>query len=366
MSDLQLDSSKTTFEQLEKQYHNFMAPAVRVTINNKDAATKLGMAISNVSVDTTTGKSSDMASFTIVNGYDLVKREFEWENKLQLGNTVEVHMGYRDKLNLLFFGYITNIEYDFSSGDTPTISVTAMDISFFMMRDGEPKIWSNTTIEKVVRELGGKYGITNHSIRPTNKTEEKIAKNVESDYDFIMNEAKRLNYDFFVVGKRLYFRNKNEDTTPVMKLEWGKQLTSFRVEHDIADQVTKVVVIGKPKNKKTVFKATSTSVTKIGSNSKTGPNLLKKLGEFVEVLQRTVDDQADAQKQADARMQEHSEKLVVARGATIGLPELRAGRYITISGLGGSLNSTYYIEKAQHQYDSSGYKTSLTLKGNAV
>src|SRR5690606_4228913 len=108
MSNVQLDTSKTTFEQLESKYHNFMAPAIRVLVGNKDA-NKLGMAISNVSVDTTTGKSSDMANFTITNGYDLIKRDFEWKDRLQLGSPLEVHMGYRDKLTPLFFGYISNI-----------------------------------------------------------------------------------------------------------------------------------------------------------------------------------------------------------------------------------------------------------------
>lgn len=365
MTNVQLDSSKTTFDQLEQKYHNFIAPAVKVMVNNKDAA-KLGMAISNVSVDTTTGKSSDMASFTITNGYDLIKRDFAWQDQLQLGSPLEVHMGYTDRLTPLFFGYVSNIEFDFSTNDAPTISVTAMDISFFMMRGGEPQIWSNTSIDKVVRELAGKYGITSYSIKPTNKTEEKIVKNSESDHAFITNQAEKLNYSFFVVGKKLFFRGKDENSVPVMKLEWGKQLTSFRVEHDIADQVTKVVVIGTLGTSKEVVEATATSVKKIGSNSKTGPNLLSRLGDFVEVIQRSVKDQAEARQLAESRMQEHSVKLVTARGASIGLPELRAGRYITLSGLGGSLNTTYYIEKAQHQFDGSGYRTTFTLQGNAV
>lgn len=365
MTTVQLDSTKTTFEQLEQKYRNFMAPASKILVNNKDAI-KQGMAISNVSVDTTTGKSSDMASFTITNGYDLIKRNFAWQDQLQLGNPVEVHMGYTDRMTPIFFGYISNIEFDFSTGDAPTISVTAMDISFYMMRGGQPQIWSNTSIDKVVREIAGKYGITSYSIKPTGKTEEIIVKNAESDHAFIKAQAEKLNYNFFVVGKKLFFRGKEENSVPVMKLEWGKQLTSFRVEHDIADQVTKVVVIGTLGTSKKIVEATASTVKKIGSNSKTGPNLLSRLGDFIEVIQRPVKDLAEAKQLAESCMQEHSVKLVTARGASIGLPELRAGRYITLGGLGGSLNTTYYIEKAQHQLDGSGYKTTFTLQGNAV
>jgi len=366
MSSVKLDSKTVSFDQLEKDYRGFIAPAFKVLISNKDAV-KEGMGIDAVTVQTSTSESADTANFNITNAYDLIKRDFRWtDSLLQLGNTIEVFTGYTDELTSLFFGFISNIEFNFSSGQAPTISVTAMDISFFMMRSGEPQIWSNKSITDIVEELGRKYGLTEFDIEKDKQVYPNIVKNTETDHEFIQALAYEYDYEFFVVGKKLYFRPFIHNRTPVMKLDWGKQLISFRLEHDIADQVTKVVVKGNIFNTKEIVHAESTKVQKIGRNSLTGVDLMKKVGTFMEVLQENVKDEAEAKRLAEAKMQEKSMKLVTASASCIGLPEIQAGRYIEIGGLGKRLNTIYYIESTTHTVDASGYQTSFNLQGNAV
>lgn len=366
MSSVKLDSKTVSYGHLEEHYRGFIAPAFKILVNNKDIV-KEGMAIESVSVETSTSQSADTVSFSVTNSYDLIKRDFSWTDSiLQLGNSVEVSMGYTDRLTSLFFGYISNIEFNFSSGDAPTISITAMDISFFMMRSGEPQIWSNKSIPDIVQELGRKYGITEFDIEMDTQIYPTIAKNIESDHEFLQELAKESDYEFFVVGKKLYFRQAASVKIPLMKLEWGKQLMSFRVEHDIADQVTKVVVKANIRNTKEIVYAEAKRIQKVGSNSITGSDLMKKIGMFTEVLQVTVEDEAEAKKLAEAKMQERSMKLVSARAACIGLPEIRAGRHIEIGGLGKRLNTLYKIESATHTVDASGYQTTFNLQGNAV
>lgn len=368
MSSVKLDSKTVSYEHLEEYYRGFIAPSFKILVNNKDIV-KEGMAIESVSVESSTSQSADTVKFSVKNGYDLIKRDFIWTDSiLQLGNSVEVFMGYTDRLASLFFGYISKIEFNFSSGDAPTISITATDISFFMMRNGEPQIWSNKSIPDIVQEIGRKYGITNFDFE--NDMDRKIypviVKNIESDHEFLQELADESDFEFFVVGKNLYFRQAANVKTPLMKLEWGKQLMSFRVEHDIADQVTNVIVKANIRNTKEIVNAEANRVQKVGSNSTTGADLMGKIGDFIEVLQETVEDEAEANKIAEAKMNEHSMKLVSANASCIGLPEIRAGRYIEIGGLGKRLNTLYYIESASHTVDASGYQTTFKLQGNAV
>jgi len=366
MSSVKLNSKTVSYDQLEKEYRGFIAPAFKVLISNRDAVME-GMAIDAVTVENSTSQSADTVNFNITNAYDLIKRDFTWtDSLLQLGNTIEVFTGYTDQLTPLFFGYISNIEFNFSSGQAPTISVTAMDISFFMMRSGEPQIWSNKSIPDIVEEIGRKYGLTDFEIEKDTQIYPNIVKNTEADHEFIQTLADEFDYEFFVVGRKLYFRPFTHNRTPVMKLEWGKQLMSFRIEHDIADQVTKVVVKGNILNTKEIVYAESTKVQKLGRNSLTGVDLMKKIGTFMEVTQQVVKDEAEAKRIAEAKMQEKSMKLVTANASCIGLPEIRAGRYIEIGGLGKRLNTIYYIESATHTVDGSGYQTSFKLQGNAV
>lgn len=366
MSNVKLDNTKTSFEKLEDHYHGFIAPAFKILINNKDIIRE-GMALDSVTVENSVNKTADMARFSITNAYDWTKRDFQWvDSLLKLGNSVEVAFGYTDRLTPIFFGYITSVEFDFSSGSTPTISITAMDISFFMMRDGEPKVWANKKMKDIVQEIGRKYGVTSFDIDDDMHVYTEIAKNVESDHKFLNREAKKRNYDFFIVGKKLYFRKSTTDKAIVMTLDWGKQLTSFNIEQGISEQVTKVIVRGSLRNQKKTVIVESDKVEKLGKNSVTGPNILSKLGSFAEVIQKTVNDEEEARKIANSRMQEISMQLVKARAGCIGLPELRAGRYIEIGGVGTKLNNVFYIEKASHTVDSSGYRTTINLQGNAV
>lgn len=366
MSSVTLDNSKTSFDKLEEHYRGFIAPSFKIVINNKDIVRE-GMAVESITVDTSITKKADMTSFSVMNAYDLIKRDFQWTNSLlMLGNSVEVSFGYTDRLTPIFFGYISNVEFDFSTNDAPSISITAMDISFYMMRGGEPQVWANKKISDIVQEIGRKYGITSFDIEATPITYPKIVKNVENDHTFLNNLAKELDYDFFIVGKKLYYREMTSNKTPVMKLEWGKHLSSFQLEQNIADQVTKVIVKATLRNQKKAIIVESTKVDKIGSNTRTGPNILSKLGDFVEVIQKTVNDEAEARAIAASRMQERSMQLVSAKASCIGLPELRAGRYIELSGLGAHLNNTYYIERASHTIDSSGYRSNFNIQGNAV
>lgn len=366
MSNVTLSQSKTSYEKLEEQYRGFIAPTFKIVVSNKDIA-KEGMAVESVSVNMSINPSADTASFSVINAFDLIKRDFLWtDTLLKLGNTVEVYTGYTDQLEPIFFGYITNVDFNYSS-DAPTIEITAMDISFFMMRSGTPQIWKNMKISDIVKEIGRKYGITSFDVDDDGQMQEEVVKNIETDHEFLREQAILRDNDFFVVGKKLYFRKKSASKTPLMKLEWGKNLMSFRVEHDIADQLSKVIVRAIIEDTKEVVVVESSNVTKIGSNSITGSDIMNKLGSFIEVIQRNVKDRSEAQRIADARIEKVAKKLVSASASCIGLPEIRAGRYIDIGGLGKKLDTTYSIVSATHTVDTSvGYQTTFTLQGNAV
>jgi hypothetical protein len=366
MSNLKLSNDKYSFDDLETKYRNFIAPAFRLLIDGKDAV-KQGMAVSSVSVDTTAQSKADSARFTVSNAYNLVKRDFDWLDDLLVpGKPLEVHMGYTDILTPLFYGYITEVSITFPSSGTPEVSVTGMDLSFKMMRGRSTKSWANQKISDVVKALGQQYGATDFVIDATTETVPVLTKNPKNDYQFILQLAKSLDYEFFVVGKTLYFRKKNTNKTPLMTLSWGKHLISFRVAQNIADQVTKVKVRSWDAKNQQVIEASSTSVNKIGSNSKTGPDLLKSLGEFEENLYVNAENMQEAKTKADAAMNERAMRLVSGEAECIGLPEIRAGRYIKLDGLGAKFNQPYYISSAKHTIGDSGYTTEFSVQGNAV
>ncbi len=366
MNDFKLQSDRHTYEELENKYRHFIAPSFRIVVNNKDLA-KEGLVISNLQVETSVMKEADTVSFSIANAYDLVVRDFkDMEKLLVLGAVMEIYMGYTDRLMPVFFGYITSVTSGFYLDEAPQLTVTGMDLSFKMMRGREAKIWSNKRVTDIVRELGQLYGATTFVIDESSKQIPVLPKAPGNDYHFLHNLAQSMNYEFFVAGKTIYFRERNKHRTPVLTLYWGKQLQSFFVEHNLAEQVTGVVVRGWDEVGQRVIKERAKTVDRLGSNTVTGVDVMKKLGSFEEHLYINTLDAEEARAKAEAALHERSMRLVSGEGVCIGLPELRAGKYIQLGGLAKRLNQPYYIVSALHVLDETGYSTRFKVQGNAV
>lgn len=367
MSNVKLGTETYSFDDLDKKYRGFIAPTFKLYVDGSEIGRE-GMAITDLTVETTVADQSDVVRFTITNAYDPIKRDFEWLNKsVKLGSTLDVHLGYTDQLEPVFFGYITAIDARFPREGTPQLTVTAMDISFKMMRGRGVRNYSEMKVSDIVKQIGQEYGAVSFEIDATTTVNPSLSKKPDNDYQFLVELARSLNYDFFIVGKTLYFRKKNKNKTPLMTLSWGRTLMAFNVEMNLAEQVSKVVVRSwDPKTAK-VTVGNSGSISKLGSNSKTGADLLQMLGSgFEETLFVNAVDQQDAQTKADAALGERAMKLVTGEGECIGLPEIRAGRYIKIDGLGTRLDQPYYIVGATHSIDEDGYTTQFQVEGNAV
>ncbi|THF73386.1 phage late control D family protein [Cohnella fermenti] len=367
MSNVKLGTEQYTFEDLENKYREFIAPAFKIAVDGSDLGRE-GMAITDLSVETTVADKSDVVRFTINNAYDPIKRDFEWFNKnVKLGSTLEVQLGYTDQLTPVFFGYVTAIDARFPREGTPQLLVTAMDLSFKMMRGRGVRNYVDIKISDIVKQIGMEYGAVSFVIDETKATCPSFLKKPDNDYQFLNELARTLSYDFFVVGKTLYFRQKNKNKTPLMTLSWGKTLMAFNVEMNLAEQVSKVVVRSWDPKEAKVTVGQATTITKLGSNSTTGADLLQKMGSgFEETLFVNAIDQQDAKTKAEAALSERAMKLVSGEGECIGLPEIRAGRYITLDGLGSRLNQPYYIVSATHTIDGDGYITQFQVEGNAV
>jgi hypothetical protein len=367
MTSVSLGTDKVTFEELERKYRNFMGPGYRLKIGDVDVVRR-GMAVANLKVETTATQEADVVTFSVANAYDAIKRDFAWlDDLLVLGKELEVQLGYADKLLPVFYGYITAVNVTFADDGTPEIQVTGMDMSFKFMRGRTVKAWANQKISDIVRGIAQAHRVPKCVVDDTAQPIPVLMRKPQNDYQFLQDLAQSINYEFFIVGQTLYFRRKNTNKNPLTTLEWGKHLMKIAIEQNLSEQVTKVRVRGwDAKNQQPINEASS-QVNRIGSNSRTGADLLKSLGgEFEEVLYLNVSDPSEARKLAEAAMNERALRLVTGEAECLGIPEIRAGRYIRLEGLGKRMSQPYYIIKATHAIDDSGYVTSFTFQGNAV
>ncbi|UUZ94993.1 hypothetical protein LJK87_11075 [Paenibacillus sp. P25] len=360
-----LETATYTFDELESKYRNFYAPAYEIYIDGSNMVTE-SMAIPSITVTTSVEPKANYVNFTVKNAYDPVKRDFNWLTQyFVLGKTLEVKMGYTDKLRTVFYGIITSVTADYPGQGHPTLKILGMDKSTLMMKGSKAGYWIDKKYSDVAKEIGQKY-VPDVVVDDTQTVIKTIDQKGMSDFKFLEYLALVCNYDFFLVDKSMYFRKPLTATSSVLTLSYGKNLRSFSPDMNIADQVTKVTVRGWDDKQQKPIVSSASEITKLGSGSKTGKDLLKTQGDFEENIYTNVDSVEEAKAKAEAIMNKRAMKLVSGDGECIGLPEICAGRYIKLDGLGQVFNQSYYIVSSTHRIDSSGYTTSFKVQGNAV
>ncbi|GAA0377054.1 phage late control D family protein [Bacillus horti] len=368
MSNLKLSTKTYSFQQLEEKYRGFLAPAFQILVEGSNIQLE-GMVLSNVKVSTSIQATADTFSFTVSNAFDFGKREFDssWINKyFSPTKSVEIKMGYVDRFETVMEGIITKISYEYPKNGHPSIHVTGMDLSFLMMRGKKIKSWSDKSYSEIVTEIGGDYSLK-LDVDSCPKTNSHHVQNFKDNFNFIKGLAKEVNYDFSIVGRTLYFKKPLTQAASVIELEWGKHLHSFSATHDISQQVSKVHVYGTNHKSKEVYSGEAAQINKLGSNAKTGADLMRSFGTNADDYNKEeLQSAEEAKLRAEAILNETAMNLVQGNGECIGLPEIQAGRYLKLAKLGRHLSQPYHILTVTHSIGKTGYTTSFTFRGNAI
>lgn len=365
MGSVSLSTKTYTFDELDKKYKQFHVPVFQILVDNKQLDTNK-VSVSQVQVTLSAEAEADTADFTVTNSYDRTKSEFQWiDTHFSLGKEVEVKMGYGDSLTTVFVGKITRVEFSCPAESQPLVHVRAMDITFLMMKHKHTSTWKEKKSSDIVKTIGKKFADKVEADDTTEKFTEKTFLKM-TDFEIIKHLAELENREFFVCGKTVYFRKYFKSTTPMMTLTYGKHLMNLNIQRDLYHQVNKVIVTGWDELEKKKIESTVTSITKLGSASKTGVDLIKSHGDFVDYFETKTGSAAHAKTIAEGKLQKKANLLVHGYGEIRGLPEFQAGRYIKFDGLGSKLNQTYYLKKVTHTISRNGYFTQFVVGGNAV
>ncbi|WP_166240043.1 phage late control D family protein [Paenibacillus turpanensis] len=364
MAKLELDTSQYTLDQLKQKYADFMAPALEVKIAG--TALPQGIGISHIEVETTIEPVADTFTFRVANAFDLQTKQFRWLNVFTLGASIELQFGYGSKLTPIFSGYITSVVTEFAESETPALTVRGMDLTYLMLKGSKSRTWNNKKYSEIVEEIARSHGATPH-VDATTTNYPTVSQNRINDFMYLQYLAKTVNYDFFIVGKHLYFRKPFTQMSPVITLEYGQTLKSLYMDANLAEQITDVSVRSWDDKKQELIEGKSGVIKKLGTNSKTGKDLLSaESGTYTEYIYTNTATMEEAQSMADAYLNRRAMKLLHGVGESVGLPEIRAGRYIELSGLGQTFDQPYYVTGATHQWSDDGYITRFQIGGNAI
>jgi uncharacterized protein len=361
---------------LSKDYRDFYAPNFMVRVGKQDVLRQLKAAVTQVEVDLVLGKAARF-SFTIADCYSPEFRVFKTAQVddllkiLELGSEVEISMGYRDAQStpLAVCGTISEITTNFPEGGSPELSIAGFDHGHALTMGKRSYTWKDARDSDAVQKIAS-FNNLNAKVEPTKLTHKIIEQNQEDDWGFLKKLAERQPEKFEVYIdelKTLHFAPPSRKSEPVVQLDYGRGLLSFKPEANLASQISKVEVYGWDTKTKKPIIGVANAGEESGLNGRSGSQVLKSFvrdpaKQPVFRMRQPVFSKAEADQRAKAALNERAKQFVTGDGESIGIPEVRPDRNILLTNLGKPFSKIYYVQQATHKIDSNGYRTRFKVE----
>ncbi len=374
---------------------DFYVPAFIVKVQNEKLKPVVMNDILNV---TYTDSLTNVDSFDMtVNNWDEAAKKFDQtafkysdKDTFNPWKDVEVQMGYyrngKSELRTMLIGEITTLTPNFPQSGASTLNVRGLNLfhrfrtkqetkPFFKKKDSDIAKEIVESIATEVRKKSPQLKLKlDENDYATNIKEEKIIPyllmNNQFPIRFLMERARDLGYELTMTeasqgGNRevtFHYRPTSNVKRKTYILEWGVSLMSFQPTLQCANQVAELTVRGwNPQTKKpikvTVKRSEIKGIVTPSELGVTEPDLTKKV-EIV--IDRPIQNEAEAKLLATNRLRQIGEVLVEAKGKTIGVPDLRAGSKVELKGLGTRFSGTYLVTGTTHSMGEGGYTTEFT------
>jgi phage protein D/phage baseplate assembly protein gpV len=282
---------------------------------------------------------------------------------LDLGKTVEIHLGYGNDLTPAFLGEITAIEPSFPPDGPPTIRLSGYDKSYKMRRaQPEPTEYAFMNDSVIAARIAAENGLI-PVVDPTPGLPEKVIQ-VENDMAFLKSRAQQYFFDVYVEWDRLHFQFPRPRLAAHV-LEWGKNLASLSPRISAAGMAGLQVIRGYNQELAQTILVTALAadfdvddlVERLGSSAIDLLSSLARKG----IRKRTIENPLDAAVLAKSLLADLLEGMYEGSGSCVGIPDLTAGRYVAIQGVGRRFSGTYRVRKVTHRIDGNGFTTDFSI-----
>jgi phage protein D len=299
---------------------------------------------------------------------------------LDLDRPLELSLGHRPAgIKRVFAGEITGVEPSFPASGMPTVTVTALDATKRLSASHKNRAFQPRMTDKVIAtivaaenqlialpdvaaSLAGGLGAFSEKPRVQYK---------KSDYDFLRGIATEYGFDMWVDGEFLNMRlSLPHLPTPDLELRWGESLIEFAPRVTSIGQLATVSVRIWVEALKTQL---TVEVSWDGDRIRTRvqPALFGEQFSTVEAAltlpDMPVDSPVDAIKFALGELRRRLNNRVTAHGSGIGDPRFRAGRLVSVSGVGRRFSGdTYRLTSVGHTIGAGGYQTSFEARKEVI
>lgn len=289
---------------------------------------------------------------------------------------------------------VTAMQFAFPNSGVPKLTIQGEDLlSLLKIQPASDKTWADhedAILASVVQTEGltSALGTTGTAKRTATRFPNKLRRlhqrKGRTHLQFIAAMAKRMDYELFTEFEdprtpaesvRLHFepaRSSHHDDTTTVDLAWGLNILSFEPRLEVWKQYTGCRATGRgfSGDDATADPAIVRTDLCEQTGTKTAIEVREALGQSEGVRSDNVHeievprhiDKDRAKRKAEAELLRQSRTFLTAELETLGLPTLRPGRHVRVRGVEAPFDGLYYVTKASHSLDDSGYRTRLSLR----
>ena len=295
------------------------------------------------------------------------------EKLLELGtfsleSEISVHLGYKDDVEEVFNGEITDFAPKFEDGGHEMVEVICSNAMYKFTHGKHFTSSENKTCSDNIKDIIDAYSLE-ADVDSFGATFEFDNIHNLTDYEYIEACCQKYGQDLYAYGTKVYVKDNIEVRSDDVIFEWGKSLINFYPVQTINNLYSEVNVVGWDSAKCEGItgnaKIADVPVKVGGSNDFTkvskGGN-----GKWIHnIIDKTVFDSDDAKNVALGVLQKNSFNFMKAEGKSEGTYKLVPGMHVNIKYVGKVFEGEYIAESVTHEFDTlNGYTTSFSLKRN--
>lgn len=307
------------------------------------------------------------------------------------GNEIQLLMGYEGELALMMTGFITTLDVEYPEQGGARLTVHGLNVIDRLRRrqytwswpeDGADAVRDSDIALALARapdDAQGRPGLgirvrVDEAARGREAAQPNVFMNNQYPIVFLLERARRLGYEVTVdeepaagggaPERILYFGPTTQLADVAYVLEWGRSLQSFRPVYSGAGQLYAVTVCGWDRRAKTRIEQRVT-LDEVPESELPNPDIIavaRAANREDVVTDQPVGSIEEARRRAIDILRAQQHTMVTASGATVGLPDLRAGRTVVIRGTGQPFDGRYFVTATRHTINEQGYRTTFEAK----
>jgi|GEM_PF-521374 len=284
------------------------------------------------------------------------------------GDQITIFLGL-DSLDQLVSGDITAIEPSYST-QSSSATIRGFDRMYRLKFGKQTRTYTALSDNDIVAEVAQSAGLVVKLNGSPGVINDYVLQNNISNYQFLLERCRQLNYEMMMDDTTLVFRPSAEGNSPVKNLNYPRDLSDVNLNLKLPTQGDQVTAVGYDIATNTVLKAVASSATpqdKMGG-TETGYQAADDFpGSGITIPCPAISNPQALQAVADAQYQRNLKNFIDGDASLKGDSALVAGVNVKITGLSTRFDGIYYVYSSSHSYDdSSGYKTSIKIRRTGV